>query len=37
VGSFGQSGSRRDLYRAMRIDTDSILEAAFDAVDRAFA
>ena len=36
VASFGQSGSRSDLYRAMKIDTDSILEAAFDAVDRAF-
>jgi pyruvate dehydrogenase E1 component len=33
VGSFGQSGTRRDLYRAMHIDTDSIVEAAFDAVD----
>jgi len=35
VDGFGQSGMRRDLYRAMRIDADSIVEAAFDAVDRA--
>jgi pyruvate dehydrogenase E1 component len=35
VDDFGQSGMRRDLYRAMRIDRDAIIEAAFDAVDRA--
>ncbi len=35
VRSFGQSGSRQDLYRAMQIDVESILEAAFEAVDRA--
>jgi pyruvate dehydrogenase E1 component len=35
VGDFGQSGMREDLYRAMRIDRDSIVGAAFDAVDRA--
>lgn len=31
VHSFGQSGSRQDLYRAMRIDVESILEACFAA------
>ena len=36
VHGFGQSGSRQDLYRTMRIDRDSILEAAFDAVDAAY-
>lgn len=35
VQAFGQSGSRRDLYRSMHIDVDSIVEAAFDAVDRS--
>ena len=29
VCGFGQSGSRKDLYRCMRIDEESILEAAF--------
>ena len=36
VHGFGQSGSRQDLYRSMRIDVDSILEAAFNAVDAAY-
>jgi pyruvate dehydrogenase E1 component len=36
VSAFGQSGSRQDLYRSMRIDVESILEAAFGAVDRAY-
>jgi pyruvate dehydrogenase E1 component len=36
VSAFGQSGSRTDLYRYMRIDVESILEAAFAAVDRAY-
>jgi pyruvate dehydrogenase E1 component len=35
VHGFGQSGSRQDLYKAMRIDRDSIVEAAFDAIDAA--
>ena len=35
VCGFGQSGSRRDLYRCMRIDEESILEAAFAAIDDA--
>ena len=35
IQSFGQSGSRQDLYRAMHIDVDSILEAAFDAIDKS--
>jgi pyruvate dehydrogenase E1 component len=35
VQAFGQSGSRRDLYRSMHIDVDSILEAAFDAIDKS--
>jgi pyruvate dehydrogenase E1 component len=35
VEAFGQSGSRRDLYRSMRIDVDSIIEAAFEAVERS--
>jgi len=35
VHGFGQSGSRQDLYRAMRIDVDSILDAAFAAIDAA--
>jgi pyruvate dehydrogenase E1 component len=35
VQSFGQSGSRRDLYRSMHIDVDSILEAAFEAVEES--
>ncbi len=33
VEAFGQSGSRQDLYRSMHIDVDSILEAAFGAVE----
>jgi pyruvate dehydrogenase E1 component len=35
VQAFGQSGSRRDLYRSMRIDVDSILDAAFEAVEKS--
>ena len=35
VSRFGQSGSRQDLYRYMGIDVESILEAAFAAVDEA--
>jgi pyruvate dehydrogenase E1 component len=35
VCGFGQSGSRKDLYRCMQIDEESILEAAFAAVDDA--
>jgi pyruvate dehydrogenase complex dehydrogenase (E1) component len=37
VCSFGQSGSRSDLYRCMEIDTESTVSAAFDAVDRSAA
>jgi pyruvate dehydrogenase E1 component len=33
VHCFGQSGSREDLYRCMQIDRESILEAAFAALD----
>jgi pyruvate dehydrogenase E1 component len=33
VHCFGQSGSREDLYRCMQIDKESILEAAFAALD----
>ena len=33
VCGFGQPGSRKDLSRCMHIDADSILEAAFAAVD----
>ena len=33
VCHFGQSGSRQDLYRCMSIDVESILCAAFDAVE----
>jgi pyruvate dehydrogenase E1 component len=36
VRGFGQSGSRRDLYHCMGIDEESILEAAFAAVDAAY-
>jgi pyruvate dehydrogenase E1 component len=36
VCGFGQSGSRSDLYRCMHIDEESILEAAFAAVDKAY-
>ena len=36
VQAFGQSGSRRDLYRSMHIDVDSILEAAFEAVEESY-
>ena len=35
VCAFGQSGSRQDLYRCMHIDAESIMEAAFSAVDEA--
>ncbi len=35
VCSFGQSGSRSDLYHCMEIDTDAIAQAAFEAMDRA--
>jgi pyruvate dehydrogenase E1 component len=35
VCRFGQSGSRQDLYRSMRIDVESILCAAFEAVESA--
>jgi pyruvate dehydrogenase E1 component len=35
VCSFGQSGSRSDLYHCMEIDADAIVEAAFEALDRA--
>jgi pyruvate dehydrogenase E1 component len=34
VDSFGQSGGRDDLYRAFKIDTESIIAAAFAAADR---
>ncbi|HET6451827.1 MAG TPA: transketolase C-terminal domain-containing protein, partial [Spirochaetia bacterium] len=37
VCHFGQSGSRQDLYRCMAIDVESIVSAAFDAVDRSEA
>ncbi len=33
VDKFGQSGSRADVYRTLHIDVDSILAAAFAAVD----
>lgn len=33
VDSFGQSGARDALYRAFRLDRDSIVEAAFAAAD----
>jgi pyruvate dehydrogenase E1 component len=33
VDKFGQSGSRADLYRYVGIDTESIIAAAFAAVD----
>ncbi|HET6451997.1 MAG TPA: pyruvate dehydrogenase, partial [Spirochaetia bacterium] len=35
VCRFGQSGLRQDLYRSMHIDVDSILCAAFEAVERS--
>lgn len=34
VDVFGQSGTRADLYRAMGIDADSIITAAFKALDQ---
>jgi len=34
VDQFGQSGARNDLYRYAGIDTASIIEAAFAAVDQ---
>lgn len=37
VDSFGQSGARADLYRAFGVDTDSIVVAAFEALDAAEA
>ncbi|MCL5997665.1 MAG: pyruvate dehydrogenase, partial [Chloroflexi bacterium] len=35
VDKFGQSGTRQDVYRYMHIDVDSILAAAFAAIDEA--
>ncbi len=37
VDSFGQSGTRADLYRSFGIDSESIIEAAFAAVDALIA
>ncbi len=37
VDQFGQSGARGDLYRHFRLDVDSIVEAAFEALDMADA
>ena len=37
VCTFGQSGSRGDLYHCMEIDTEAIAGAAFDALDRSEA
>jgi pyruvate dehydrogenase E1 component len=34
VDAFGQSGTRADLYRAMGIDPESIVSAAFKALDQ---
>jgi pyruvate dehydrogenase E1 component len=35
VDAFGQSGARQDLYRHYHIDTQSIVAAAFDALDNS--
>lgn len=33
VQDFGQSGNVRDLYRHFRIDTDTIVGTAYDAIE----
>ena len=35
VDKFGQSGARADLYQHYHVDADSIIQAAFDALDSA--